>query len=94
MDLALNNLQRLICHKTQLTNQKMRGYKPWPMKNKYCVGEEARPCGSRGSFQTIKGLEIWLKFSFRWLFRLPKYLCVCELSLTALLLLTSVTIEK
>ena len=22
MDLALNNLQRLICHKTQLTNQR------------------------------------------------------------------------
>ena len=24
MDLALNNLQRLICHKTQQTNQRMQ----------------------------------------------------------------------
>ena len=26
MDLALNNLQRLICHKTQITNQQLRYY--------------------------------------------------------------------
>ena len=26
MDLALNNLQRLICHKTQQTNQTMKPY--------------------------------------------------------------------
>ena len=29
MDLALNNLQRLICHKTQQTNQQQKKKKPY-----------------------------------------------------------------
>ena len=29
MDLALNNLQRLICHNNQPTNQPTKGFKRW-----------------------------------------------------------------
>ena len=32
MDLAINNLQRLICHKTQPTNQPMEN-----KSSKYCI---------------------------------------------------------
>ena len=39
MDLALNNLQRLICHKTQQTNQPTRGVMVKAMDCRIVVSE-------------------------------------------------------
>ena len=57
MNLAINNLQRLICHKTHPTNQATR-----PLANTLLIRPMARKCltESRSSLSFIKVLSIYL----------------------------------
>ena len=49
-----------LVNTTANEKQALRGCKPWPMKNKHCLGEKAWPFKSCGSSKTLWGLEFWL----------------------------------